>query len=928
MDKPVPLEHDLLDDFVLIEPSNQMLASWLREALEEKEVADHALDQAPIGSQQEMTWWQAFRSKLGAIPQGIGYLGQAIGLLSRSRWYLETTLSVILNEEESKLTQQEKDTFKAVRARVHEIIGDFEIRLAQIQGIVDETKRQNELDALPGEFLSKIQFIQYLQQPSVDFGALSYKAHLLLLLTFLKDVRIKEQEPGVLNLLFATWASFITNFTAELLNTQRVIVNGQPTDRNPYRNTDAFVAQRPRGAISPIEQNIFLPARRKKNIEAQRALFKNLILQKQINVATVNNQTGLKIGLMMSGGGYRAMALASGYLEALEQVGILDAASHLSALSGSTWFVSAWLQSGLSVTNFNKDLAQRIPYMQVDHLALRAFDDPTRKEALHYEIMFPKFAFNQPIGSVDMFGWLLSQAVLQGNYTTGISNQWDVVKQGAYPFPLYTTISMHNTGSEENPRYRYNWYEVNPLEFENIERGLAIPVWSLGREFENGKSVRTKGLPTYPFEQSFGYMLATFGSAYTIDFLKEGSLFVKGFYGTLLNVLQKIKPVKRLWPAQSINPWRDLAGQPDWIRNKPLLTFVDAGIDFNLPIPPLLKSERDLDVIIMGDSSSGIRNYIQINDYYFPAEFGKFLLYMHDQKFDPLINVYQVDDLLYEPFETYSRPPFLAFKPKERNGLPWLIYVNYVKDDVLVAAALQSNDSQLQQLARKIEQFDPIECEQTGFCGTFNFKYTSEQYEQLKSMGQFNILAHKDRLIKVLEREFVLKSHAVDCSSCLVMAAFKGSLPTVGLYLAKGIDVNTLAEGVPGPFSDDAISALHAAALEGNIEMVRYLLEHTADINQKSTQGMVPLDAAVLRGNEDVVRYLVENNAQIAETTLQLAQRVPVLNALLQAERARRALPEALGQLRKRLERVHDQLLVRPAVSGLSTEASIVKQKD
>ena len=62
----------------------------------------------------------------------------------------------------------------------------------------------------------------------------------------------------------------------------------------------------------------------------------------------------IKLGYVAPGGGYRAMILTTGYLTALEETGLLDATSYLSALSGSTWFLIAWLFSNMSMRAFQE----------------------------------------------------------------------------------------------------------------------------------------------------------------------------------------------------------------------------------------------------------------------------------------------------------------------------------------------------------------------------------------------------------------------------------------------------------------------------------------------------------------------------------------------------------------------------------------------
>lgn len=849
-------EPDLLQGFELIMPSQQTVEEAAQEAQQEQEAVDHALKKAPIG-RKEQTAWRSFKNKIASIPRGIGYAGQVLGVLSSSRLYLDSTLNTILQEEEAKLPAAQRETFKAVREQVNSITARYEERFQD----------EGELSALQSEYLADLQFITHLEEAN-PFGKLSRSSLELLMLTFLKEVRVSSLQQGEPSSFFATWSEFVTDFTAELLNTRIKRVNGTQMPRNPHKDVDAHVTQRQRGSISDDEKNVFLPARRAVTLKAQQ----ELLATGTGFVLRLNERTALNIALAFSGGGYRAMTLTAGLLEALEQLGLLDAATYISTLSGSTWFLAPWLKSGLSVAAFTQELAERISFMNVEFLGRRAWQDPTRKAALHHDIMLPKFAFNQPIGTVDLFGWLLTQALLDSDYSAVLSEQWPRIKDGKYPFPIYTTISMHNIGTPEQADYRYQWYEVNPLEFENIEQGLAIPVWALGREFENGISQRTKGLPTYPFEQSLGYMLGTFGSAYTIDFLKEGNKFVTGVASWLLGGLQKVMTIKRLWPAQSFNPWKGLEGQPHWLQKRKLLTFVDGGIDFNLPILPLLKKERALDVIIIGDASADILDMVEVGGKKFPAEFAKFL-----QHLDP-------SGFKYEPFKEYTEAPFIVYQPREDTGeLPVLIYINYVKDEKLFTTKAE-DDVTLQRLAQRLKDFDPIACEQAGFCGTFNFKYSQDQFEQLKTMGQFNVLAHKKEILNVLRHKFNLKARALlSDAELLVLAAFEGSLQEVEELAALRIDFNARVADVARDFGQDAITPLIAAASQGHGDIVDYLIGQGADVNAPSSNGVTPLAVAVDSDNLAMVNLLLPHNPTISIGLMLRARDKQVIHDALEA---------------------------------------------
>ncbi|XP_038608266.1 protein phosphatase 1 regulatory subunit 12C [Tachyglossus aculeatus] len=108
------------------------------------------------------------------------------------------------------------------------------------------------------------------------------------------------------------------------------------------------------------------------------------------------------------------------------------------------------------------------------------------------------------------------------------------------------------------------------------------------------------------------------------------------------------------------------------------------------------------------------------------------------------------------------------------------------------------------------------------------------------------------------------------------------------------------APGPPGPplldrTNADGISALHQACIDENLEVVRFLVEQGATVNQADNEGWTPLHVAASCGYTDIAQYLLSHGADIAavnsdgDLPLDLAE-ADAMESLLRAEVARRGV--------------------------------------
>ena len=339
-----------------------------------------------------------------------------------------------------------------------------------------------------------------------------------------------------------------------------------------------------------------------------------------------------KIGIVTSGGGARAMISTIGLLEGLSQTGVLDCCEYISSLSGSTWGILVWLFQGISPLELGKflrekNITKKIKLTDTDYAAT-------------INRILAKIAYDQPINFGDIFGTFLTALFFSNlpdrGHSLKLSSIQEKILRGNFPFPIFASIK--NNGNA------YEWFEVSPFEAGSDFLNVWSPIAAFGKKFKNGQS--TDAAP----EQPLGFFLSMFGSAYAVPFYE----ILFGVYQELKNSLQAqlaklplphivtktltdmiLKNFDKFLNSDKSNFTRDLQFSPPEVKNltykipglpfekEKYIQLFDAGIDFNLSFPSLMR--RGVELMIVTDASAsislglkGASNYAKRKGYSFP----------------------------------------------------------------------------------------------------------------------------------------------------------------------------------------------------------------------------------------------------------------------------------------------------------------------
>lgn len=412
------------------------------------------------------------------------------------------------------------------------------------------------------------------------------------------------------------------------------------------------------------------------------------------------------IGLCTSGGGYRALISSLGILSGLQDIGVYDTVMYHSSLSGSAWALATWLSSDQSVWDFTQSFKQNLqanPRVIPNQGGLPAITKVPEINSFLGNLA-AKFAFNQPISTVDVWGGLIINNVL--NHVNEaqkklLSHQKDRIIHQQLPLPIYTAVQPSTNA--------YEWFEFTPFDVRNITYNVYTKTEFFGRKYRQAIAVTSPTIDSdiYPPELPLSFYIGIFGSAYTVS-LKEMLMQLKEVDKNIENFALKAIDViingtettvnigaRRISVAEVYNPRYGVGSSDEYAH------FIDAGIDFNLPTPPLLQPERHVDLMIMLDASANYANqapalqataqYCTNRNIQFPAiDYGD----IHTKR----ISLFQ------------------------EEGKMCVVYIPFIND------CLES------------------------FCGTFNFAYTAQEFDYVFSTARNAVIEHAD-LIKQAVRQ-------------------------------------------------------------------------------------------------------------------------------------------------------------------------------
>ncbi|WFD30792.1 lysophospholipase [Malassezia sp. CBS 17886] len=328
-------------------------------------------------------------------------------------------------------------------------------------------------------------------------------------------------------------------------------------------------------------------------------------------------QSQPRVGLAISGGGYRAMLHGAGVVEGFDGRnktstergvgGLLQIVDYVAGLSGGSWATGSYaINNWPTVQELLQsiyDLEQNLVLPSHDKFGMYIdmFKDVDKKKDGGYDVTL-----------TDFWGRALSYHLLnqteyknegQATVFSDIVNTTKF-KDASAPFPVVTAIAREPNSLWVNQNATY--VEYTPFEFGSWQPFLEafVPVGYLGSQLADGKVTSKDGSCVSGYE-NFGFVVGSsstlFNGAY-VKVLQSNETntltqIVKGILGDLSKSENDVAPVP--------NPFSGYRPDSSMFHNTDTLRLVDGGeANHNVPLEPLMQPGRALDLIIGIDASA------------------------------------------------------------------------------------------------------------------------------------------------------------------------------------------------------------------------------------------------------------------------------------------------------------------------------------
>ncbi|KAG2457609.1 PA24F phospholipase, partial [Polypterus senegalus] len=496
------------------------------------------------------------------------------------------------------------------------------------------------------------------------------------------------------------------------------------------------------------------------------------------------------VAVVGSGGGVRAMTCLYGSLLGLQMLNLIDTVTYIAGVSGSTWWVACFKVLCMSSLYTEPDWSHQNLQPLIDRTQAQITKSQTHMfsvpQLLYYcHELKKRSKEGQAISLIDLWGLVIEYIIHGKENEATLSGQQEAIAKGQNPYPIYTAVNMKE-GFLSNQSVT-EWCEFTPHEVGFPKYGAFIRSEDFGGEFYMGHLIKKHAESRIPFllglwSSIFSTNLAQVWTSLTgsvphwLQWLTDTVLnrenapeqtkvptVLDTFFITPTSIITHfLEEVLTDRPviSHSYNFLRGFTLHRDYSRSNqftawkvkhldafpnqltptdPKLHLVDSGFSINTGFPPLLRPERNVDVILSfnfswGDQFKGLKLTEQ---------------YCSDHRLPfPRVNLAEVEQ---QPLkECY------VFSDENNPHAPIVLHFP------MVNATFQTFKAP--GLARLTEQEVTdgqvdVHSKQSAY-RTFDVSYTPEEFTQLVTLSCYNVLNNEEALLKVLQQALERKRRA------------------------------------------------------------------------------------------------------------------------------------------------------------------------
>ncbi|NXD22643.1 PA24E phospholipase, partial [Spelaeornis formosus] len=485
------------------------------------------------------------------------------------------------------------------------------------------------------------------------------------------------------------------------------------------------------------------------------------------------------VAIMTTGGGMRSLTALYGSLRGLKKLNVLDCATYLTGLSGTTWTMSnLYRDADWSQKDLDKQISEARKHMtkcKINSFSLE-YLKYYKKQLCQRKREGRKTSF------IDFWGLVLESFLHDGKDNHRLSDQQRAIDHGQNPLPIYTAINVKNNYSTLDFK---EWVEFTPYEVGLQKYGVFVRTEDFGSEFFMGRLMKKVPESRICFLEGIWSSLFSFNVLYIWNLSHSSEDFWHRWTRDQIDNIDEEPPAtaeppelrtRLLTPAGPLGSAvrgaltergclarehsfvRGLQLHGDYLRNTrfrrwkdtvldtfpnqltqsdEFLSLVDTGFFINTSIMPLLKPERKVDVILHLNYSAG--SQVQALD--------QTCKYCSEQGI-----IFPKVDLSEEDRKKLKE--CYLFDGAETPGAPVLLFFPLVNDTFQKYKA-PGNISHPLLLGQKRSEseMEDGKVDLYGCCSpysTYSLQYTEKEFDRLVQLGEYNILNNEDLIIQAL----------------------------------------------------------------------------------------------------------------------------------------------------------------------------------